>query len=326
MTPPSPGAVSPPRAATRVAEPAGFWIRYTPRGWPAPDRPWLDLGRGTLGAASGGAGALPEPAGAPFDDVLWLPPVPDELAGERDRLAAGHLAAGTPVLVGLVAGQAAAVPGAVPLVDPLAALLAEDAAVLAEVPAGAAVAWPLVAGLTDRPELVAAGLEHLAAAGAGAVQATVPRLEAAARRRLADHAGDPEAFDRLFHGPEPDERAFARAAARQGFDVFLARPLPRAPLGGAGNRRLAEVLYLAAELWLRLGRSPEAGQALFRAARWVDESGYDLEALAREGNLGVVAAIDARSRELLEATVASGGEPELLAALRRAYTGDEEIG
>ena len=77
-------------------------------------------------------------------------------------------------------------------------------------------------------------------------------------------------------------------AHRHGLEPFLSRPLPRPPVLGAGNRRIGGVLALAGELWLRLGRPVEQGQALYRAARWVDRSSYDLEALAREGNLGVL--------------------------------------
>jgi hypothetical protein len=68
---------------------------------------------------------------------------------------------------------------------------------------------------------------------------------------------------------------------------------------GAANRRIGGALALAAELWLRLGRPVETGQALYRDARWADRTSYDLEALAREGNLGVLP-LDPLSREIVE--------------------------
>jgi hypothetical protein len=148
----------------------------------------------------------------------------------------------------------------------------------------------------------------------------VPRLTPAERRGLAA-AAEPEAFDRLFHGPQPDERAFAAAAARRGLAALLPRPLPRPPLAGAGNRRLAGHLALAGELWLRLARPPQQGHSFFRAARWADDTGYDVGALARDGNLGVVAALDAASRALVEEAVATQREPALLVELRTEYTG-----
>jgi hypothetical protein len=400
-------SAAPPRTADAARptvlapEPATLWIRYAPRGWPAPPAPWLDLARGGLGAVGEGSGAaaLPEMLGGPFDDVVWLPPVAEELRGERDRLAEALLAAGTPVLVQAFPGEAVGAAGAAvvydltavvlaaaavgagsqnpapldegsggrmhggepgaaasvlgpteaapaappevassaprvapgqPAVSPLGGLFsAEPIAAAARhylsrlslLPRGAAAVWPLIPGLTDAPALVAAGLDALAAAGAAVVQPVVPRLAAAERRRLAEAAGD-SAFDRLFHGGEPDERAFARAAVSRGLGFLVPRPLPRPPLVGAENRRLAAVLAVAAELWLRLGRSPSQGQAFFRAARWADETGYDLAALAREGNLAVVAALDAASRALLE-EAAGGGAPALVAELMRDYLAEE---
>ena len=82
---------------------------------------------------------------------------------------------------------------------------------------------------------------------------------------------------------------------------------------GAGNRRIGGALALAAEIWLRLGRPIETGQALYRDARWVDRSTYDLEALAREGNLGVLP-LDPLSREIV-AEYEEAGESERLAQL-----------
>ncbi|HEX2165571.1 MAG TPA: hypothetical protein VHM02_16635, partial [Thermoanaerobaculia bacterium] len=199
----------------------------------------------------------------------------------------------------------------------------ESGDALALLPPGGAALWPLVAGLTDAPALLAAGLDRLAAAGVAVVQPFVPRLDPAGRRRLAEAAGG-DAFDRLFHGSDADERAFARAAAARGLGFLLPRPLPRPPLGGAANRRLAAALATAGELWLRLGRTPSQGQAFFRAARWADETGYDLPALAREGHLGVVEAVDAASRALIEEAAATGGEPALVVELTRAYLAEEE--
>lgn len=334
MTPASPHPAETARVRVRVPEPALLWIRYAPRDWPEAQLPWLDLASGGLVLPSRGerppaAGALPELAGGPFDDVVWLPPVPAALVDRRDDLAARLLADGTPVVVQLLPGERPPAPPATVIFD-LAPILLTDgegdlAAVdrLAALPAGAAVVWPLVAGVSDRPEQVASGLDRLAAAGVATVQPAVPRLRPADRRRLAD-AGGEAAFDRLFHGPDPDERAFARAAAARGLAFLIPRPLPRPPLAGAGNRRLAGGLATAGELWLRLGRAPSQGQAFLRAARWVDETGYDLVALARDGNLGVVEAIDRASRDFIEEAAATGGEPALIGELTVAYLAEEE--
>ena len=336
MTAAAPRPADAARPTVRAPEPASLWIRYAPRGWPPPPAPWLDLARGELGAVGeatgGGAAELPELLGGPFDDVVWFPPVPPALRPQRDRLAERFAGFGTPVLVQALPGEevaAAVVEAATVVFDLTAAVLAwsgiggrRAVRALDPLPPGAAAVWPLIAGLTDAPELVAAGLDALAAAGAEVVQPVVPRLAAADRRRLAEEAGE-EAFDRLFHGGDPDERAFARAAAARGLGFLLPRPLPRPPLAGAGNRRLAAWLAVAADLRLRLGRPPSQGQAFFRAARWADETGYDLLALAREGNLGVVEAVDAASRALIEEAAASGRQPALVDELIEHYVAEE---
>jgi hypothetical protein len=91
---------------------------------------------------------------------------------------------------------------------------------------------------------------------------------------------------------------------------------------GAGNRRIGAALALAAELWLRMGHPVETGQALYRDARWADRSSYDLEALTREGNLGVLP-LDPLSREIV-AECAEEEESERLARLLAEYLALEE--
>jgi hypothetical protein len=321
----NPLAAAAARPVVRAPEPAYFWIRYAPRGWPPPDAGWYDPVRGGLGPRPGDRGAgepdapLADLSGGPFDDVVWLPPVAAERAAERAEVARRHLEHGTPVLVHSLPGDPAPPEGATALHDLLPALLHRDLETLGGVPAGAACVWPLIAGVTDDGELWRDGCAALAAAGAAVVQGVAPRLSPVDRRRLA-HGLDEVAFQRLFHGGEPDERALARAAAAAGLGVFLPRPLPRPPATGQASRRVAGALFLAAELWLRLGRPPEQGQAFFRAGRWVDESSYDPEALAREGNLGVVEALDAESRAVIEDAARRGGEPSLPAELLAEYT------
>jgi len=328
----------PQRPRQRSPEPAWLWLRYAPRRWPPPPRPWTDLARGRLGAAPGDRGTAPadqplaDLAGAPLDDLVWLPPVAAEHAAERDRVAAEHLGRGTPVLVqvlpgdplpgDLLPGDALPLPAATTLHDLLPALLCGDLAALAALPAGAAALWPLVPGCTDDPRLWQEGCAALAGAAVEVVQTVLPRLTPADRRRLAEGAAE-EAFHRLFHGPEPDERAFARVAAAHSLACFLPRPLPHPPAVGAAGRRIAGALHLAAELWLRLGRSPSQGQAFFRAARWIDASGYDPAALARDGNLGVVEVLDEASRRFIEDAVDGDGEPALLRELLAQYVRNE---
>lgn len=337
--------------AAQLPEAGRFWIRYVPRSWEAPDRPWLHLAAGRLGNAGARAGQGPgassqvgkgpgashksgqgpgasDPAGPPLDDVLYLPPVPPSLARERDALARARLAEGTPLVLQLLPGDEtafAADDGIALVVDLLPALLEGELDRLAAVPGGATAVWPLMPGLTDEVALWERGCRLLSAAGVHRVQALCPELAPADRRRLAEGAPRADVFDALFHRAQRAtalERAFARHAYRDGLAAFLPRPLPRPPLHGAGNRRLGGALALAAELWLRLARPVDQAQALYRAARWIDGTAYDVEALAREGNLDVVTALDATSCRLVLESVA-GGEPALLAELLAEYLAGE---
>lgn len=299
---------------SQLPEPGRFWIRYTLACGPAPEL-WTHLAQGTLGRPLPPPPELP----GPLDDLVYLPPVLDP--EERDRQALRLLASGTPVLVQLPPGASspAVAAGAVPVYDLLAPLLARDLDALSSLPPEAAAVWPLVPGLTADPALWEEGCRRLAATGPRTVQALVLQLPPEARRRLVERSGE-SAFEALFHGAPPSERDFARLAHRFGLAPFLPRPLPRPPFraSGTGNRQLAAQLALAAELWLRLGRPEEPGQALFRAARGADQTAYDLRALARDGHLGVLAWLDAPSRSLLGEAL-RGDRPALVAELLAEY-------
>lgn len=212
--------------------------------------------------------------------------------------------------------------------DPLAALLGEESWTWPRQPTGDGIAvWPLIPGLSTDPGTWDEQFRALRTAGFSVVQPVVPELTPVERRTLAERWGD-EVFEELFHGPRPDERAFSQAAARYGLAPFLARP-PRVAASARvrNNARLAERLALAGELWLRLGRPDPQGQAFFRAARWADETGYDVAALAREGNLAVVEAVDGQSAEVIRTVVAGPGDDtageDLAARLLAEYLGTE---
>ncbi|HEX4960010.1 MAG TPA: hypothetical protein VF173_04165 [Thermoanaerobaculia bacterium] len=320
------------KPAAQLPEPGRFWIRYVPRSWEPPERPFLNLATGGLGewgrapkaARPSDLAALAE---TPLDDVLYFPPVPPRRAAARDEVARTRLMAGTPVLVQLLPGEESTVPpvtGAAIVFDLLPALLDRDLARLRRLPSGAAAVFPLLPAVSDDPALWELACRDLAAAGVRCVQALAPVLAPADRRRLAERWGEEEAFEALFHREPPAERDFARLAHRHGLEPFLPRPLPRPPVLGAGNRRIAGLLALAAELWLRLGRPVETGQSLYKDARWIDRSPYDLEALAREGNLGVLP-LDAASREIV-AECAESGEPDLLEKLLAEYLAPDGTG
>jgi hypothetical protein len=316
------------KPASQLPEVGRFWIRYVPKSWEAAERPWIHLAGAALGDWGKGKPRAAEAAvpAVPLDDVLYFPPVPPRRAAARDELARERLMAGTPVLVQLLPGEESTVPpvaGAAFVIDLLQTLLERDLGALRRLPAGTTAAWPLLPGLTDDPALWELGCRDLAAVGVRCVQATALTLTPADRRRLAERWGGEEgAFDALFHREPRAERDFARVAHRHGLAPFLPRPLPRPPVLGAGNRRIGGALALAAEVWLRLGRPVETGQALYRDARWTDRTTYDLEALAREGNLGVLP-FDPLSREIV-AECEREGESESLDRLLAEYLAPDD--
>lgn len=299
-------------------EPSRFWIRHRPARWPAADGPWLDLATGRL--ESGGTAGEPPPFDGALDrldDLVYLPPVAASHAGWRDRLAAALVERGLAVLVQLLPEQAAPrAAGAIVCLDPLPGLLAGHGAAAVTLPAGGVVAYGLIAGRTDSRELLAATAERLAAAGAATLVPLAVELTPRQKRLLA--GDDERAFERLFHGPPPSERAAARVVADRRLTPFFDRP----PLGGRpdrqSNRRLAARLVQIADLWLRLGKAEAPAQELFRAARWIERSEHDLAALARDGNLGVLSWLEGPARRQLEAAL-DEDPPRVLGELRAAW-------
>jgi hypothetical protein len=280
-------------------EPARFWVRSAPRGWPGPQADFVDLARGNLAAAAL-RGSRPRPA-LPEDDfdTVYLPPVAGDSGRWRNDLLDRVRARGTPTLVQVLAGEEPPAAAENVVVDPTAALLGANLESLDEVPRGCAVVWPLIAGLTDVPDLVREGCRRLSAAGASSLQPVVPVLTPAERRRLADRAGE-QAYHALFHGPGPRAEAVVRAALGAGLEPWTARPGVAVPGATARNRKLAEHLARLAEWWMLLGRAEGRAQSFFRAARWVDEESRDVAAIAREGNLAVVDWLEPACRREIE--------------------------
>ena len=308
----------------QAADPWRCWIRHAPVRWPGPDGPWVDLASGALGTSDGEPEVLAALQGQRLADVLYLPPVPPALAAARDRLAAHHAARGTPVLVQLLPGDArpaAAADTAAGLVvvwDLLAlALSGGDAAPapagrLGDARSGDAAVLPLLPGSLEAARIdgLAAAL---AAAGAIVLQALPLELAGRDRRALADSIGESmseASYLRLFHGEAPSALAVAQAAARHGLLPLLPRPLPRPPLRGAANLRIAGALASCGELCSLLGEPESRAQALLRAARFAEREGRDLAALARDGHLPVLPWLEGEALEVA-AQAAAGAEPQL---------------
>ena len=273
-------------------------------------------------------------------DVVYVPPVPVTEEQLRSHVAAAAAEVGVPLLLqvsadfdvhertlvvdrpaagrdaaGSTADGAAEVPAqAVVVVDLLDCLVRHAVELRSEFKerrqpglpfaprplAGANVVWPLVAGWTDRPALLEPAMARLAAAGAGRVVARAMHLGARDRRFLCERLQStwPEAFDSLFHGGDvtPAAAPFHEAATAAGLGSRLPRPLPARPL----PPRLRRARQLAGHL-IELGDAADAqSDAYYRAARFLDRGEVDIDAAAREGNLGVLPWLGEPARRAVE--------------------------
>lgn len=323
-----------------VAEPANLWIRHSFSRWPATDEGdlWCDLATGRLRspgyAAEAGYGDAAAWAAAAellrsVSDVVYVPPVLAEHDPLRSNIIGTAAEAGVPVLIQAAttiplvesgsgnsgSPSLGALPANVVVVLDLLDSLVRHADALREdfrersqrsLPfrpsplQGARLIWPLVAGWTDQPEVLEAAMVRLAAAGARRVLARRLDLDASDRRLLAERLKPawPEAFDALFHGGEsaPDTAAFRSAAEDAGLQHRLPRPLPAPPLPA----RLRLARELAGHL-IELGDAAvTGGDAYYRAARFLDRDEIDIEAAAREGNLGVLPWLEDPVRQAVE--------------------------
>lgn len=351
LEPPSPRPKS--RPLENPVEPGRLWIRYllrprpASRLWPGPSCPWLDFS--TL-APVGLERLLEEPvetAEPPpfphveesFDDVVYLPPViRPRMRGWADvatRLPRRH----TPLVIhGFPPGTAvnAAEPppdlfDAFMFYDLLPGLLRLERqgflASLGRLDRGSTAVWPLIPGVTDDPALWEEACRLLAATHVAALVVVVPQLSPADRRVLVERFGD-HLLEPLFHGAPPSTAPLARVARRHGL-----QPFP--PRGGRttdpfhswdrprGNRSLATELALAAELSDRLGRPERQVQELWRAFREVDRSLFDLEAMARDGNLDLLDWLHGDALEIVEQSLTQP-PPPLVEALLEEYAGPGE--
>jgi len=316
-----------------VAEPANLWIRHSFSRWrPASeDGFWCDLANGSLGSSGAAADAAAVDAGDAVEllhsvtDVVYVPPLAAEHGPLRSSIIEAAAATGAPLLIQVVHGRLTGTavadlpPNATIVLDVLDSLVCQAAALREEfrekrqpslpfAPAplqDATLVWPLISGWTDLPEVLGPATVRFAAAGAHRVVPRSLELAARDRRLLAERLQTtwPEAFDALFHGGEsaPDTAAFRSAAAAAGLEHRLPRPLPAPPL----PPRLRLVRELAGHL-IELGDvAATGGDAYYRAARFLDRDEIDIEAAAREGNLGVLPWLEDPARQALEQWLAA---------------------
>ena len=312
------------RNTTRSLRPevGRLWIRRTLREWPGSGRRWVDLAESAMRRSASGR-AVPDPSAIEDDGgLLYVPPVDAANVTARDALVGALARRGVPLLVHVFAGEPLEASPAPELlaVDVMEVLLARRLSALDSAPTGSVVVWPLMAGLTDDEAMWDEGCRRLRASQVACVQPLVLDLPPAERRELAGDVAEGGAFSRLFHGRGADERRFAQVAAAHGLEVFLRR-------GSAGadrvarNAALAEILALGGEMWLRLGRGEVQGQELFRASRWVEDSGVDVRALHGEGNLDIVEALRAPLASSIIGEWARTGSSSMVDGWLAEYTG-----
>lgn len=311
----------------QIPEPGNLWIRFAPRNWPSPQKPWIDLATRTLGAVSDSvATSLPDLGAEPLDDVLYLPPVSATLAPSRDIAAETRAKQGTPVFVQVfgTGPEPLMETEGVEIVWDLTSVVVSEGPQALSVPRGRGAMFPLLPGISDSEEIWRTAAGRLSDAGTAWVFLVAPRLTPADRRRLARE--DEERFEAIFHRDVPAEtleRVAAQVFAGAGLEVRPPRPLPRPPISLRENRRLAGILAEFADLWARLDRSEEIGASLFRAARWVDATRVDIAALAREGNLSVLSHLGGTAIDVLSEAIVST-VPDRLGELSREYLGLSE--
>jgi hypothetical protein len=271
-------------------EPATLWARWLPRTWPATSR-----------GHAGPAAEQPRGSGAPLDaelptsppadpEVTYLPPVPAAARTARDELAAAIVGGGGHALVHLELDEPRERRrGETCVIDLLEPILAEARGELAsESIPGTDGAWVVLPLLPGVPVAGVDGwrlwLDRLANAGAIGAVAVPWQLSTRERRDLADRAPESH-WEALFHGVPPSESEVAREIARRGLGLLPPRPEIDFPPRRSRNRRIATHLLAVAALGEMVGESEAVAAELRAAARRVEGSSFDVEALAREGNL-----------------------------------------
>jgi len=174
------------------------------------------------------------------------------------------------------------------------------------------VLFPLIPGWTAEPDALEELLSEAAAGGARSATALIPETDGESRRAIVDAKAEADSeaadgfFERIHHGewaPRMLERvAKIRATcAAHGLAVLPPRPVGRhePPGNAAASARLEELADLP-------GLSEHRAALLRAAVRWIDESGRDLAAVAREGNFRRVFPFDGEVAAEAETALARG--------------------
>lgn len=154
----------------------------------------------------------------------------------------------------------------------------------------AAAVFPLIPGWTGEPEALEALADAARDGGATALTALVPALDGEARREIVEarSAAEPDPAERFFdlvhHGALEERLAPLAEAARAAGERRGLAPLPPRPVGRGEHPANAAASARLEERADRPGVAEHRAAQLLAAVRWIDDSPYDLAAVAREGN------------------------------------------
>jgi hypothetical protein len=269
----------------------------------------------------------------PFDPELWEEALSGDPAGavligpgcEAEGLrgtyraaAEGAVRSGRAVYLddpepeGLPEGASPAVVAVFVLLPDRKAALQRLEAVASRVAAGGLL--PLISGWTDTAEWIDAAVSDAAAAGARFLAPLVPVSDGTARRRIVEARAEvePDAaddfFDLVHHGGsfavgDSVRNLLSAACRRANLSVFPSRArAPREPVANAAAA--ARLEERAAET-----RDEHRASLLQAAARWIDEVGRDLAAVARDGNFRKVFPFGPELARETEEILITGGPP-----------------
>lgn len=222
--------------------------------------------------------------GSPAEDVrgAYLAAAEGALAAGRSVYLLDPEPAGIPAQVAGVVALCSFSPGGTEAFPHLRALGGRGLA--------CAVLVPLIPGWTAETETLDTLLSEAAAGGARAACALIPATDGESRRAIVEARGDlaSDAADRFFekvhHGDWSAAMAQRLAEARSLCRKHGLALMPPRAVGRReppGNAAAAALLEERAELG---GLDEHRTAQLLAAVRWIDESGRDLSALAREGN------------------------------------------
>jgi hypothetical protein len=270
-----------------------------PRFDPLARRFLLARAGGRVVAGPGEPALWKEAAARPPAGPVVVGPCTDEhdIRGSYRAAAEGALAAGRPVylldpsaagLPACGAGRTGVVALCVWKPGPRPSFTGLRAATGAGLRSGALL--PILPGWTEEGETLRGLLEEAASGGAASVTPVLPALDGEARRAIVEARAvvDPDRTDEFFELVHHTDWAarlpsivsrIEAECTEYGLSTRPPRPVPEG--GFSGNVAAAARLE---ERATALAPDEHRGALLAAAIRWLDESGRDLAAVAREGN------------------------------------------